>query len=347
MTKEQLVERWKTEGGKALLKQATECLTSGAPLSLLSGIEKYAGRWDLRGAQLSVIKDEIRIKSGGHGVTQKFGSLKLKEVKIESVDLSYADISCAWLEDCNIENCIFENTKGLELRIYGSVFSKCVFRKANLSYSYISNLGANAGMFKQVEFIECNLSTCLFSFPIIDGCLFASCDLREVDFDGSRMRNCKFKGQIDSAWFRGYSINARKKSVLGIFNRIDPKSFPNLMEHVDFSESELLGVTFSHGIDLSQCIFPADESRYIVVNNLPSVYSKVRKIIESEWAGEEKRIGIGFIDTIFFKQDRQDQKMDLIDKSLLSDNGTDQRFGDKFFNLIKEVNSMNKVGHAP
>jgi uncharacterized protein YjbI with pentapeptide repeats len=259
MMKEELVNRWKTEEGEVLLKEVITSLTTHRRLSLVLGVKKHAGRWDLRGAQLSFLINETRIESGGHGVTQKAGSLRLSSKTFESIDLSYADISYSRLEKCSFVNCVFEETKALEVRAYAIVFSMCIFRRADLSCSYIWNLGTNAGMLNQVEFIECNLSTCLFSFPVIESCVFINCNLKEVDFDGSRFKNCIFKGEIDSAWFRGYSINAQK-SLLGVFNRVDPKAFPNLMERVNFSESDLLGVTFSHSIDLRQCIFPSDES---------------------------------------------------------------------------------------
>lgn len=339
MTKQELTKRWKTSEGEMRLKKAMDCLIKGKSLSSVGSMEKYAGRWDLRGAQLSKLESEKKIEVEGHSVTQKFGTLKLKGIKIESVDFSHTDISYSWWEKCAVNNCLFEGTKMKEIWVHASDFLNCVFRKANLTYSYLNeNIGANSGSFRKVEFIETNLSECIFSFPIMEDCVFIDCNLLATNFDGSRMKNCKFKGKVDSPWFRGYS-NTAQRSTLGIFNRIDPKDYPNPMENVDFSEAELLGVTFSDGIDLSRCIFPNDESKYIIVRNLKSVYSKAKKVIDTEWTGENKRKGLGFIDTIFFKPDRQDQQIDVIDKNLLTDEGNDQEFGDKFFNLIREINS--------
>jgi uncharacterized protein YjbI with pentapeptide repeats len=338
MTKQELVKRWKTEESLAVIKRAIECLTKGKPLSMIVGLEKHSGRWDLRGAQLSTLENEKRIESGGHGVTQKFGTLKLKNAKIESVDFSYADISYSWWERCSVSNCLFEETKAREIRAYATDFLMCVFRKANLHYSYIENIGANAGSFKQVEFIETNLSECLFSFPTIEDCLFLDCNLVETIFDGSRFKDCKFKGDTDSAWFRGYSKNAQK-SILGLFHRVNPKAYPNRMENVDFSKAELKSNCFSDEIDLSRCIFPKDDSKYILVRNLKEVYEQAKQLISKEWSGEDKRKAVSFIDNLFYRPDHQNQPMDLIDKNLLTDEGKDQEFGEKFFNLIREINS--------
>jgi uncharacterized protein YjbI with pentapeptide repeats len=338
MTKQELTKRWKTDEGKVKLKQAIECLTKGKTLSSIEGLEKYAGRWDLRGAQLSTLENEKRIESGGHGVTQKFGTLKLKSVRVESIDFSYTDLSYSWWERCNVNNCLFEHTKARELWVYATEFLNCVFKKTNLSYSYLSeNIGSDAGSFRNVEFIESDLTEVIFTFPIIEGCKFIDCNLYATNFDGSRMRNCKFKGRVENPWFRKYSSSARK-SVFGLLYRVNPQDYPNLMENIDFSEAELIGVSFSQGIDLTNCIFPNDDSKYIMVRNLREVYSQAKLVVNSEWDGEDKRKGIGFIDTIFYKPDRQNQPMDIIDKNLLVDGGKDKEFGEKFFNLLREIN---------
>lgn len=344
MTKQELVKRWKTEEGQTKLKQIIECLVKGKPLSSVVGFEKHAGRWDLRGAQLSTLENEKRIEAGGHGVTQRFGSLKLKSVKVESVDFSYADLSYSWWEACKVSNSLFEEAKARELWVYATDFSNCVFKNTNLSYSYLGeNVGMNSGSFKNVEFLGADLKECIFCFPIIENCIFKDCNLIATNFDGSRMKACRFAGKVDSAWFRGYSTSAQK-SLFGIFNRVDPKAFPNPMEDIDFSEAELIGVSFSHGIDLSKCFFPKDDSKYIVVKNLKEIYSRAKYVIEREWGEEDRRKGIGFIDTIFYKPDHRDQQLDFIDKDLLTDSGKDQAFGEKFFNLMKEINDRDSVG---
>jgi uncharacterized protein YjbI with pentapeptide repeats len=339
MIKRELVKRWLTTEGASRLGSISDCLKNGTSLESVKGLEKYAGRWDLRGAQLSTLKDEKRIESGGHGVTQRFGSLKLKNRSIDGVDFSYADISFSWWERCRINNCLFEKAKAKEIWVYASDFSNCVFKGTNLAFSYLGeNIGDNSGSYQKTEFIEANLNECIFCFPIISDCLFADCNLTATNFDGSRLKNCKFVGKVDSPWFRGYSTSAQK-SILGIFHRVNPKKYRNVMENVDFSGAKLIGVSFSHEIDLTNCIFPSDESQYIVVRNLRLVYSKLREIIEKEWTGEYKRLGLGFIDTIYFMRDRDNQPMDIVDKDLLTDEGKDSDFGEKFFQLIRQVNS--------
>ena len=339
MTKKELVNRWKTSEGQQLLFSILSNLKKNKPLDKIKGLEKYAGRWDLRGAILSILKTENKIQGEGTSFTQKYGSLKLKKTVIESVDFSYADISYSWWQECQVSNCLFEDTKACELHVYATDFTNCTFRKVNFTYSDLNrNIGKKSGSFKGSYFIDCNLKECILSFPNIENCRFENCNFIATNFDGSRFKDCKFIGKVDSSWFSGYSTTAQK-SIFGIFNRVNPRDYPNLMENVDFSEAELVGVSFINGIDLSECTFPHDDKRYLLIENLDRVYPNIKKIIDKEWAGEEKRKGLAFIDVVLYKPNYHNQKMDLVDKMLLTDQGKDSEFGEKFFNLLKRVNT--------
>lgn len=269
-------------------------------------------------------------------MTQKYGTLKLKNVKIESIDFSYSDISYSWWEKCRVSNCLFEGATAKELHVYASDFSNCTFRKTNFTYSYLNrNIGKNAGSFKNVEFIECNLKECVFSFPDIVRGLFDNCKMTATDFDGSRFRDSKFKGKIDSAWFNGYSRNAQK-SLFGVFNRVNPRDYPNPMKNVDFSEAELDDVQFQFEIDITNCIFPDDLS-YFIVKDLDKVYPKVISIVNNDWQGEEKRIALSWIENLFYNQNKYRMKMDLINSQCRVNYFSEDLY-EKFFSLIKEVN---------
>lgn len=333
---EDLVKRWTTQQGKEQLENIIYCLETGQPLASVTGIKQFVGRWDLRGAKLSTLANKRTIGAGKHELTQRFGTLRLKQVSIESIDFSFADISYSYWDRCNINNCIFEETKAVELRIIASNFSNCIFRKTNFFYSYFNlNIGSNSGSIISSEFVESNLSKCIFNFPLIEQCLFNDCNLKETDFDGSRFRDCKFKGVLDSLWFRGYSLNAQN-SVLGLFNKVGPIDYLNPMDNVDFSEAKLIGVSFTNKIDLSKSIFPNNDN-YLLVKNLEKVYTRMKEIINQEWLGEDKRKALAFINNIYYTPNRQNQSFDLVDKFIVTDEGKDNEFGKKFFNLLKNI----------
>lgn len=337
MTKIALTNRWKSKEGQLRLEEIINNLIKGIPLSSIKGLEKYCGRWDFRGAKLSVIEKEQKIETEGHSFVKKTGSLKIKNTTIESVDFSFADISYSLFEKSIIKDCLFEETIAKEIRIVACEVLDCVFRKSNFSYSYLNeNIGSNSGSFINVQFIETNFKESIFYFPIVENCVFADCNLRATNFDGSRMKNCTFIGKVDSPWFSGFSINAHK-SVLGIFNRVDPKQYPNPMENVDFSKAVLTGVAFRNGIDLSKSKFPKDES-YLIVRNIKKTFLTAKEKISKEWEGEDRRIGLHMIENVYYTKDYHNQSMSVIDRYLLLEQ-FGESFANRFFKLINTLNS--------
>jgi hypothetical protein len=340
--KNDLVKRWNTKEGKAMLSNIINVLEKGGALDSINGLQQIDGRWDLRGATLSTLKSENVLKIDQYKYSQKRGSLRLRNVVIQSIDFSFGDVSYSVFEKCTFTDCVFREVNGPGLKVIASDFEACEFIKCNFQYSFMNeNIGSNSGQYRNVQFIETDLTECVFYFPIIDNCVFANCDLRATNFDGSRFSDTKFIGKIDSSWFHGHSILAHK-TMLGLFNRIQPLDFPNKMLRVDFTEAELSGVTFAHSIDLSACIFPANSERYLLIENLSDVYQAAKDIIVREWKGEDERKGISFIDQILFQGSHQKQKIDLVDKDLLTDGNADVVFGEKLFLLLSGLNMRFK-----
>ncbi|MEM6360288.1 MAG: pentapeptide repeat-containing protein [Bacteroidota bacterium] len=284
-----------------------------------------------------ILKTENKIHREGTSFTQKYGSLKLKKAVIESVDFSYADISYSWWQECQVSNCLFEGTKARELHVYATDFINCTFRKVNFAYSDLNrNIGKQSGSYKSVDFIECNLKECVLSFPEIEGCAFKDCDINATNFDGSRFKNCTFAGELSSAWFNGFSITAQR-SFFGIFNRVEPRNYPNLMEGVDFSKARMDDILFQYGIDLANCRFP-DDPRYFVVYDLDVLYPKVIEEVEINWPGEDRRIALSWIENLYYNKNKRGMKLDLINSGCRTKYFSEDLYN-KFFNLLKRVNA--------
>ena len=336
MTKKELINRWNSKEGKLLLDRIVNCLTKGKRLSSIYGLEKHKERWDIRGAVLSTIIKEQKIQADGHGFIKKTGSLKIEETVLESIDFSFSDISHSNWQKCVFKKCLFEEVRAKEIKLAACDIEDCVFVKSNLSYSYLNeNIASNSGSYLRCHFKETDLSESIFCFPIIKECVFENCKLVATNFDGSRLFNCRFLGEVNSPWFRGYSTTANK-SILGIFNRINVKNYRNEMKNIDFSNSKLIGVSFSHEINLQNCTFPKSD-QYIFIENLKDTMRKTRAIIESNWEGEYRREGLLLIDNVYFKKDKHDQSDDFIDTHPIA--SSDLQFDRVFFNLIKYCNS--------
>jgi len=330
--KAQLINRWKSGDGFILAQQIKSSLLNGEPLDKLNGIEKIGYHLDLRGITLSELEKEHLLESGNHRASFKTGSLKIKKTQLDAVDFSFSTLSYAQITKCKFTNCIFESTVAKGLEITASDFENCAFKKSNFYSSFMNkNIGVNSGSFINCQFEEVNLVETSFRFPLINNCVFKNCKLSATNFDGSRFENCKFSGKVDSPWFRGYSIYAMK-SILWLFNRVDPRQYPNHMINIDFSEAEMIGVSFSDGIDLTKCVFPKGE-QYILITNLEQVMLRVRRVIDTKWEDEDRDIGLRLVDNFFYGQKKQQQQIDFID-TVFTGNIAQERT-EKIFHLIK------------
>ncbi|WP_166664885.1 pentapeptide repeat-containing protein [Pedobacter metabolipauper] len=310
-------------------------LKRSEPLGEVNGLEMIDNRFDLRGATLSTVKEQRTIGTKEHSLTQTTGSLKLKNADIESIDFSHADISYGLFQECTVTDCLFNETIAKEMDIYASDFESCVFGKTNFAYSFMNkNVAGNAGSFRNCKFLKTNLKETIFSFPIIDNCIFEDCELEGADFDGSRMRNVTFAGDVDSPFIRGYSWTA-ETSLFWIFNKINPRDYPNLMENIDFSRANIKDILFLDEIDLTNCKFPATGD-FIMVNNVTKLFPKLRDIVVKEWQDEDKKYALSLIDNLYYSPKKQGMTLDVI--STIHSEHLGKEFQERLDQLIREHN---------
>jgi len=336
MTTGKLRQRWLTSEGQTRLQRVMRCLQRNLPLSEVPGLGRMSGRWDLRGAVLSSLKRESRIETEDHAVILRAGTMTLNRRTLRSIDFSCADISYSDWCECTVEDCLFEETVAREVRITAGHFTDCTFRGAHLRGSYMNrNKGTDSGSFRGVDFVASDLSGCIFCFPEIESCSFVNCRLIETDFDGSRFEDCAFKGDIESAWFGGYSVHA-VTSFLRVFRRVNPKDFRNRMQNIDFSECCLKDVLFQNEIDLSSCRLPKGRN-YIVVRNLPAVYNKMRETIVRQWSGEHRQTAMSWIDRALFGDHKKHMPMDIINRDSTPGHYPENLYA-RFFDLLERTN---------
>lgn len=338
MTKKELVDRWSsTADGRNLLGAVAVALKKNIPIKDVAGLGLIDDRIDLRGAVLSTITKRQTIGTKAHSLTLKTGSLKLKKATIENIDFSYADISYGLLQESMVTNCLFKDTIAKEMDIYASDFERCTFERTNFAYSFMNkNVADNAGSFKNCKFLKTNLKETIFSFPVIDNCIFEDCKLYGADFDGSRMRNVTFVGEVDSPFMGGYSWTAQK-SLFWIFNKIDPKNYPNQMQNIDFTRANIKDIMFQNGIDLSGCKFPTNGD-FIMVKNVSKLFPKLRDFILKNWEGEELEQGLSLVDNLYFGPKKQGMTADVI--STLHSEYLGKGFQEKLYLLIREFNAI-------
>jgi uncharacterized protein YjbI with pentapeptide repeats len=318
-----LKNRWNFDEWLNIKKAILNALSTKSPIENISGMSEIANRMDLRGLELISTRED---------------KLCFKKSILKNVDLSYSDLRFIEWDKCIFENVYFEGSNLKQSTFTSSKFINCVFKKTNISVSYLaSSWGLDSGHFIDCQFIESNLSESVLHFPVIENCIFASSNLHATEFDGSRFKDCTFGGLVDSPFFRGYSRYTENflGKYLGGYNK---KKHCNKMINVDFSQAVMRDVVFSDGIDLTKTKFPQGEE-YIFIKDIASTFKRVRKIIDTSWEGEDKRVGLFLIDNWYYSKNpnKLEQASDFIDAISREESFPD--LAPKFFRLIRDCNS--------
>lgn len=328
-----LKNRWETPEGREKVKAIIKALQSN--VSLEKYVEKINDKWDLRGIKLAEPKFKEEVVPN-YSIIINENTLEFKNAVLHGIDFSFSDLSYSLWTKCEFVNLTLFNTKAANIRFWACKMKSSIVEKTNFSNSLLGGrLKTDSGSFEDVNFKNANLKSTVYSFPLFKNCIFENCNLDEVNFDGSRFESCIFKGRLYSTIFRGITTDYEKR----IFweKSINPRDFPNKMKNIDFKEAELNGVSFIDGVDLSTCKLPSSGD-YLLVSNLKLLYKKAKDIISMEWSGENKRIGLEIIDSLYYTKNHKSQKQDIIDKNFLTEQfGYD--FADKFYALIATIHA--------
>jgi uncharacterized protein YjbI with pentapeptide repeats len=259
----------------------------------------------------------------------------IRKKKFEGQSFSFIDIvntewhGCSFI-DCEFDSAVFRRNVFINCRFVRVIFSGCLFTDCQLAV----NSGKKAGIFENVQFENCQLTRTDFNFPVIKDCSFTNNIYTEMDFDGSRLYNTRFVGEMDTVEFRGYSVLATTDKW-GIFKSVDPRKFKNPMENVDFTQARLRYVGFSHGINLSNCRFPDDGNSFLI-RSPRACFTKVKAIIEHGWNPADKKRALHLIDTFLFTKNHESMPVIYFYKRPVEESL--KEFDEKLFALVKQVN---------
>lgn len=254
------------------------------------------GKYDLRGFDFK--KNEIRF---------------IRNIVFENIDFSNCNFENVEFSKVTFRNCLFIDVKFILSRFEVCFVEDCKFQKAKFSYFIIENIGDNCGWVKNSNFIESKLHNFKSLFPIIDNCSFENCDFLKCDFDGSRLSNCKFIGDIKNLVIGGITYGFHDP-FWRFFRRFDPKKnidkYSNKMINIDFAEANMFGVFFQNDVDITNCKFPKGEI-YFEVYNIEKTYYSIRESVEKEWESITKSEALFLLDNYFFKRTKFGMKKDF------------------------------------
>lgn len=130
-------------------------LTSGDVPGAMAMLDKFEGRWDLRGFDFALRLGDIpfaHYHSDGF-ILPKWGNI-YRDIVIENANLSNSLFAFSRWNDCEFRDCVIEHAD-----LTYSSFKGCSFRKVRFANCWIGNLlgGAtekNIGVFEDVDFID-------------------------------------------------------------------------------------------------------------------------------------------------------------------------------------------------
>lgn len=229
-------------------------LKSGKSLDGL-GLEKFNGRIDLRGLVLPEPTVRERRQTFFGTVATASGKTEFENVDFEGLDFSRAYLKDLLISNCRIHNCLLDHSNCQNIRVWGTEFHECSFRKADLSGSALGGtLGKQRNHFRAVDFSVADLRGASFAGggAKFTECIFKDANLLKVGFEGSVFEDCQFAGKLREVQF--YRLGFKAEGFP-----------PNEMKRVDMSEAMLHFVEF-RGLDVRDVRWPSDDQHIIVHN---------------------------------------------------------------------------------
>jgi uncharacterized protein YjbI with pentapeptide repeats len=205
--------------------------------------------------------------------------IELERVQFRDLDFSCSSFGRGIFRQCAFEGVLFREMDSRGWNERDCRFTDVDFYKANLRDA---GIGIRGSTYLRVNFRGANFSGAHFYRGQFTDCDFSDARLKKIDFLASNFVNCKFRGRLDSVWFRRCYPHPAQEKRYG-------KAVPNEMRNVDFSEAELWGVTYTGGLDLSYVILPKD-GHHVLFRHFDNALSKVRDIVDTlAWSDEEKK----------------------------------------------------------
>lgn len=326
------MRRWNSSEGTAVAARIIELLQARQVEEALELAGGHEGRSDLRGLDFGRDTDRhqgLDVDVNGHRMTF-VRSTRLTGLHLESVDLSSANLRGTVWEDCTFKDCLFAKSRVVNSRFFGCTIKESRFESSQVKDTLLCGSNDNSlGSLENVEFIEGKFSDVGFGHPVIAGCRFR-CDMKRVDFHGSRLKESVFEGELDGVIFRGKAIPFQSDSYA-----IGREIPVNRMENVDFSKATLEDVEFRDGVDLTKCVLPAIGEIFLIRDG-PHVFSEALKIIETEWSGDERRIAMDIIRDYYLVQIKKGQTQFLF-KGYLWAKSFGKHFANRLATLLRSL----------
>jgi uncharacterized protein YjbI with pentapeptide repeats len=137
--------------------------------------------------------------------------------------------------------------------------------------------------FRKLKLADVDLSYADLGRATFHKCEFSNVLFQYADCSGWNdsathfTNNCRFKGELQGVWFRGYYSSPNLERRFG-------KTELNPMRNIDFSEAKLWDVGFNNGCDLSTVIPPQDGEHFLF-DHWPKLLNMAQSEVSETWRG--------------------------------------------------------------
>lgn len=171
----------------------------------------------------------------------------------------------------------FSGRKLVEFASEGSRLERCRFDGTKIDYAVLGSGG------RLSEYVGCTFDGARIRFGPAGTCRFVGCSFREVDLRDwfcfrVELVDCVFSGRLRKVVFNGRPVTSDRPSARRVRNEFRGN---------DFSQAELIDVSFRTGIDLTEQQLPTGPD-YIYVANAEAALPRVRDEV-TRWPDPEQR----------------------------------------------------------
>lgn len=277
-----LMERWQTGAGLELAHQLKACWLFGREPYALLPLEKYGGRWDFRGLDVTIpLPPIIPLPDGTTLDMQKYRNAShgdrpdsFNGVQFVNCDFSFACLEDFWFEGCTLDNVLFCGANGTGFHDEASTFRQVDFTRARW---YGATLGLKGARYEYCLFEKTDLRRIFFYCGYFIDCHFSHAKWsRDVSLEGSHFIRSKISGKLRQIFFK--AVEDPLVNELCGYSPVESNSPVDL----DLSAAQVEELLTIGPVDVSQVILPRDDSALLIRDRAAGA-RKLAQMIRADW----------------------------------------------------------------
>ena len=193
----------------------------------------------------------------------------------------------------------------------GTLFERCDFTNARFESGFFG-IGLTPSVYRACTFRKADLRRMDLGLSRFERCEFERTRIHDWAGDAAEFVGCRFATRISRSRFAGRPWGgAWAERLAGTRSR-------NEFEGNDFSESELVDVSFVYGIPIARQKWPADAERYVRLDRYQERVRRAHAVI-SAWPDDEVRSEALLLLKVYSRNGFDEQEELFADRTAIGD----------------------------